>query len=82
MRGGIIRVMSDVTKILSQIEAGVPTSAELLLPLVYKELRKFGSGKPSAPVPEPKTISLIGLALAAFAAHRQRPECSREARIL
>ncbi|MBA3482428.1 MAG: hypothetical protein H0T51_11485 [Pirellulales bacterium] len=74
--------MSDVTKILSQIEAGDPTSAELLLPLVYKERRKFGSGPPSAPVPKPTSLSLIGLVLAAFAAHRQRPECSREARIL
>ena len=33
--------MSDVTRILSQIEAGDPSAAEHLLPLVYGELRKL-----------------------------------------
>ena len=33
--------MSDVTQILSQVEAGVPLAAEELLPLVYEELRKL-----------------------------------------
>jgi DNA-directed RNA polymerase specialized sigma24 family protein len=37
--------MSDVTRILSQIDAGDPTAAELLLPLVYKELRKLAAAK-------------------------------------
>src|SRR5262245_65457701 len=32
--------MSDVTHILSQIDAGDPQAAEQLLPLVYDELRK------------------------------------------
>ncbi len=32
--------MSDVTRILSQIESGDPSAAEKLLPLVYDELRK------------------------------------------
>jgi ECF sigma factor len=32
--------MSDVTRILSQIEQGDPQTAEKLLPLVYGELRK------------------------------------------
>ena len=31
--------MSDVTRILSQIESGDPSAAEKLLPLVYEELR-------------------------------------------
>ena len=34
--------MSDVTRILSQIEQGDPQAAEKLLPLVYEELRRLG----------------------------------------
>jgi RNA polymerase sigma factor (TIGR02999 family) len=37
--------MSDVTAILSQIEAGDPQAAEQLLPLVYDELRKLAAAK-------------------------------------
>src|SRR5436309_10966004 len=37
--------MSDVTRILSQIEAGDPQAAEKLLPLVYVELRKLAAVK-------------------------------------
>jgi DNA-directed RNA polymerase specialized sigma24 family protein len=37
--------MSDVTRILSQIEAGDPQAAEELLPLVYDELRKLAAAK-------------------------------------
>ena len=37
--------MSDVTRILSQIESGDPTAAEQLLPLVYDELRKLAAAK-------------------------------------
>ncbi len=37
--------MSDVTKILSQIESGDPSAAEQLLPLVYNELRKLAAAK-------------------------------------
>jgi RNA polymerase sigma factor (TIGR02999 family) len=37
--------MSDVTRILSQIEQGDPHAAEKLLPLVYKELRKLAAAK-------------------------------------
>lgn len=35
--------MSDVTRILSAIEQGDPRAAELLLPLVYDELRKLAA---------------------------------------
>jgi RNA polymerase sigma factor (TIGR02999 family) len=35
--------MSDVTRILSEIEAGDPAAAEQLLPLVYAELRKLAA---------------------------------------
>ena len=37
--------MSDVTKILSQINAGDRTAADQLLPLVYEELRKLAAAK-------------------------------------
>ena len=37
--------MSDVTRILSQIESGDPLAAEQLLPLVYHELRKLAAAK-------------------------------------
>src|SRR5262245_37538957 len=37
--------MSDVTRVLSQIDAGDPTAAEQLLPLVYDELRKLAAAK-------------------------------------
>src|SRR3982750_2876763 len=37
--------MSDVTRILSQIEQGDSQAAEKLLPLVYSELRKLAAAK-------------------------------------
>lgn len=37
--------MSDVTRILSQIESGDPSAADKLLPLVYDELRKLAAAK-------------------------------------
>jgi RNA polymerase sigma factor (TIGR02999 family) len=37
--------MTDVTRILSALEQGDPSAAELLLPLVYDELRKLASAK-------------------------------------
>ena len=37
--------MSDVTRILSQIESGDPAAASQLLPLVYDELRKLATAK-------------------------------------
>src|SRR6187401_3138277 len=37
--------MSDVTRILSQLEHGDPQAAEMLLPLVYDELRKLAAQK-------------------------------------
>ena len=37
--------MTDVTRILSQIESGDPSAAEQLLPLVYEELRKLAAAK-------------------------------------
>ena len=40
---GHVHIMSEVTRILSQIEAGDPSAAEQLLPLVYEELRKLAA---------------------------------------
>ena len=40
-----VTTMSDVTRILSQIESGDPLAAEQLLPLVYEELRKLAAAK-------------------------------------
>src|SRR5262245_27315619 len=37
--------MSEVTRILAQIDSGNPTAAEQLLPLVYAELRKLAAAK-------------------------------------
>lgn len=37
--------MSDVTRILSQIECGDPSAAEALLPLIYDELRALAAAK-------------------------------------
>jgi RNA polymerase sigma factor (TIGR02999 family) len=37
--------MSDVTRILSQIEQGDPSAAGQLLPLIYNELRKLAAAK-------------------------------------
>jgi RNA polymerase sigma factor (TIGR02999 family) len=37
--------MSDVTRILSQIESGDPSAAEKLLPVVYDELRKLAAAR-------------------------------------
>ena len=37
--------MTDVTQILSQIEAGDPSAADQLLPLVYEELRKLAAAR-------------------------------------
>jgi RNA polymerase sigma factor (TIGR02999 family) len=41
----ILDRMSDVTRILSAIEQGDPHAGELLLPLVYDELRKLAAHK-------------------------------------
>jgi RNA polymerase sigma factor (TIGR02999 family) len=38
-------LMSDVPQILSRIKSGDPTAPELLLPLVYNELRKLAAAR-------------------------------------
>jgi RNA polymerase sigma factor (TIGR02999 family) len=41
----MLACMDDVTRILSAIEAGDPSAAEQLFPLVYDELRKLAAAK-------------------------------------
>lgn len=43
--------MTDVTQILSRIDAGDPAAAEQLLPLVYEELRKLAAARLSQEKP-------------------------------
>ena len=43
--------MSEVTRILSDIEQGDPSAADQLLPLVYDELRKLAASKLAAEAP-------------------------------
>ena len=45
--------MNDVTQILRQIEAGDPSPAEHLLPLIYEELRKLAAQKLAQEKPRP-----------------------------
>ena len=57
--------MSDVTRILSQIEQGDPQAAEKLLPLVYDELRKLASIKLAQEKPG-QTLQATGLVHEAY----------------
>ena len=41
----MLSFMSDLTRIMSAIEAGDPHAAEQLLPLVYEELRKLAAAR-------------------------------------
>jgi hypothetical protein len=41
----MLSYMSDVTRILSAVEAGDPSAAEELLPLIYDELRQLAALK-------------------------------------
>ena len=57
--------MSDVTRILSQIESGDPSAAELLLPLIYDELRKLAAAKLAHEKPG-QTLQATGLVHEAY----------------
>ena len=57
--------MSDVTRILSQIESGDPSAAEQLLPLVYEELRKVAAAKLAHEKPG-QTLEATGLVHEAY----------------
>ena len=57
--------MTDVTRILSQIEAGDPSATESLLPLVYDELRKLAAANLREERPG-QTIQATGLVHEAY----------------
>jgi RNA polymerase sigma factor (TIGR02999 family) len=57
--------MSDVTRILSQIEAGDPAAAKQLLPLVYDELRRLAARK-LAQEPNGQTLQATALVHEAY----------------
>jgi RNA polymerase sigma factor (TIGR02999 family) len=57
--------MCDVTRILGQIEAGDPTAAEQLLPLVYEELRKLAAAKMAQEKPD-QTLQATALVHEAY----------------
>ena len=58
--------MSDVTRILLQIESGDPSASEQLLPLVYEELRKLAAAKMAREKPE-QTLQATALVHEAYA---------------
>ncbi len=57
--------MSDVTRILSQIESGDPAAAAELLPLVYDELRKLATARMAQEQPG-QTLQATGLVHEAY----------------
>jgi RNA polymerase sigma factor (TIGR02999 family) len=63
--GGILVFMSDVTRILSQIEQGDPGAGEQLLPLVYEELRKLARHKMVQEAPD-QTLQATALVHEAY----------------
>jgi RNA polymerase sigma factor (TIGR02999 family) len=57
--------MCDVTRILGKIEAGDPSAAEQLLPLVYEELRKLAAARMAQEKPG-QTLQATALVHEAF----------------
>ena len=57
--------MCDVTQILGKIEAGDPSAAEQLLPLVYEELRKLAAAKMAQEKPD-QTLQATALVHEAY----------------
>jgi RNA polymerase sigma factor (sigma-70 family) len=57
--------MSEVTRILSQIESGDPAAADKLLPLVYDELRKLAAAKMAHEKPD-QTLQATALVHEAY----------------
>jgi RNA polymerase sigma factor (TIGR02999 family) len=57
--------MCDVTRILGKIEAGDPSAAQQLLPLVYEELRKLAAAKMAQEKPD-QTLQATALVHEAY----------------
>ena len=49
---GLLKPVSEVTRILAAVERGDPHAPEQLLPLVYDELRKLAAARMSAEAPD------------------------------
>lgn len=71
--------MSDVTRILSQIESGDPKAAEQLLPLVYDELRKLAAAHLAREKPG-LTLQATALVHEAYLRLVGEPEGGKESR--
>jgi len=74
--------MTEVTRILSDIEQGDPCAAEKLLPLVYEELRKLAAAKLAYENPG-QTLQATALVHEAYlrlvgGANATRPESDRQ----
>jgi hypothetical protein len=65
--------MSDLTRILSQIESGNPSAAEQLLPLVYDELRKLAAAKLATALTTIVAVMALQVAGLGAADHLIRP---------
>jgi len=63
---GYLEGMTDVTRILSQIEQGDPHATEQLLPLVYDELRRLAAQKMAGERPD-HTLQATALVHEAYA---------------
>lgn len=72
--------MSDVTRILSQIEQGDPQAAEKLLPLVYDELRRLAAVKLAEEKPG-QTLQATALVHEAYLRLLVRGEATAESRL-
>jgi RNA polymerase sigma factor (sigma-70 family) len=71
--------MSDVTRILSQIDAGDPHAASQLLPLVYDELRKLAAARLAQEKPG-QTLQATALVHEAYLRLVARPDGEKERR--
>ena len=69
--------MSDVTRILSQIDAGDPSAAEKLLPLVYQQLRRLAQAKIAQEKPG-QTLQATALVHEAYLQLVARPDGEKE----
>src|SRR5262245_7618828 len=77
--------MSDVNRVLAQIEQGDPAAADQLLPLVYDELRKLASAmlaceKPGQTLQATALVHEAYLRLVGNGEHRKE-DASRESRV-
>ncbi len=70
----IIGSMTDVTRILSQIESVDPSVADQLLPLVYEELRKLAAAKLTQEKPG-KTLQATALVHVAYIRRIRKSSC-------